>query len=416
MLGLDRVKTALEALGHPDADIPVRVHIGGTNGKGSTAAFVESLVRHSGKRTGLFTSPHLSHFCERFTVAGEIVSPAAVVAAAEQVDQIDSNQLTFFEQVTLIALCLFARARVEVAVLEVGLGGRLDATNAVWADVAAVTGVALDHQTYLGDTLAAIAYEKAGIFKAGQRAVIGRAGEPEAVPLLAAHARNAGVSALTIVAESTPGAEPVEAEAIGLAGLHQRDNAACALAIIDHLEALGAIAADRHIRRVGLASTRLPGRLETIASSPRVVVDGAHNPHAAATLRRAIERFSRPRILLVAVSSSKDLGGILAPLLAGVTSVIAARCRYARTLPATDIVSAVRQIAPTMDCSEASDVPTAIERACALAGPDGTVIAAGSLFLAGEVRQIVCGDPTDPIRVSDPMDIGQSASDPHRST
>src|SRR5262249_25626502 len=163
------------------------VYIGGTNGKGSTVAMVAALVRSTGARVATYTSPHLSTLRERIMIDGVLASEDEVVAAAEQVDAAGGSELTFFEQVTAIAMLVIAARAVDVTVLEVGLGGRLDATNVVAAPIAADTGVAFDHEAILGNTLAAIAFEKAGIFKRGQRAFIGAAGEPEAVPLLAQH-------------------------------------------------------------------------------------------------------------------------------------------------------------------------------------------------------------------------------------
>src|SRR5262249_13061824 len=156
-----------------------------TNGKGSTSAFIASMLRAAGKKTGLYTSPHLIQFAERFLVDGTQVAPKALVRAAERMNACDRDgTLTFFEQVTVMATLAFAEAGVEAAVMEVGMGGRFDATTALKADVAVVTGVAMDHQEFLGDTLEAIAGEKAGIFRAGKPAVIGISGEPAAVPVL----------------------------------------------------------------------------------------------------------------------------------------------------------------------------------------------------------------------------------------
>ncbi|HVV84739.1 MAG TPA: Mur ligase family protein, partial [Kofleriaceae bacterium] len=199
VLGLDRVTAVLARLGHPERRLGVVAHVGGTNGKGSTAAILAAIARAAGRRVALYTSPHLTSLRERLVVDGAPVEEAAVVAAAEAVWAAGGDALTFFEQVTAIAFEAIARAAVDVTVLEVGLGGRLDATNVVDAPVAAVTGVALDHQELLGPDLRSIAREKAGIFKRGQRIVIGAAGEPEAVPWLATAARAAGAAQVRVV-------------------------------------------------------------------------------------------------------------------------------------------------------------------------------------------------------------------------
>src|SRR6185503_4121020 len=227
-LGLERMRELLDRLGAPDRRLGTVVHIGGTNGKGSTVAMVAALVRSAGKRVATYTSPHLSTLRERVTIDGALASEDAIVAAAERVSAAGGDELTFFEQVTAIAMLIIAHANVDVTVLEVGLGGRLDATNVVDAPIAAVTGVAFDHEAILGHTLAAIAAEKAGIFKAGRRAFVGASGEPDAVPLLVQHARDAGVAVVRVVSE--PADVP-----LALAGAHQQRNAALALAIVDAL-------------------------------------------------------------------------------------------------------------------------------------------------------------------------------------
>ena len=412
VFGLERVREALERLGHPEEKPLVRVHIGGTNGKGSTATFVESMTRHAGLRTGLFTSPHLSRLSERFVIAGEPVSRDEILRAADELAAVGDEALTFFERVTLIALILFARASVEVAVLEVGLGGRLDATNAVPAEIAAVTGVAIDHREYLGDTLEAIAGEKAGIFKPGQRVVIGAAGESRAVPWLAEHARRAGVAALTLP-ETFPDLAS-EDWTLGLPGRHQLDNAACALAIMDHLDTQldaqlgerGRATGDETTRRRGLAEARLPGRFETVARSPTIVIDGAHNPHAATTLADNLDGLPGPRVLLLAIARDKDHRATLAPLLARADAAVTTRCRGGRALSPDDLLAVVREVAPPdMPVHACADVASALERARILAGQGGSIVITGSLYLAGEARQILCGDPADEIMLSDPVGI-----------
>lgn len=410
VLGLDRIERCLAALGHPERAFAVRVHIGGTNGKGSTSSFVAAVAQAAGRRTGLFLSPHLSEIRERFVIDGEPAAAEAMNDAAEEVARTGIEGLTFFEHVTAMGLLLFARAGVEVAVLEVGLGGRLDATNAVAAEVAAVTGVAMDHQKFLGDTLAAIAAEKAGIFKPGQRVVIGRAGEPEAVPWLAEAARTRGAASVTVVDAPVPADWP-----LGLAGAHQRDNAACALAIVSHLNELGHLHADEATSRRGLAAARLAGRLERLqpaasaavapGAAPGIIVDGAHNPHAARMLARAMADLPRPLVLVVSISRDKDAAGMIDPLIAGADAVIATQYAQERALPAADLAALVRAARPGLACEPEPAAARAIERGCALAAPAGTVLITGSLFLVGEARQIVQGAAADPLPVRDPVDV-----------
>jgi dihydrofolate synthase / folylpolyglutamate synthase len=403
-LELARVAGCLERLGRPQARFAAVAQVGGTNGKGSSAAFAESILRAAGVRTGLYSSPHLARLSERFRVAGAELEPAVLLeadravagsAAAAGVD------LTFFERLTAMAVWAFADSAVEVAVLEVGMGGRLDATTAVGADVAAVTGVALDHQEHLGSTLAEIAREKAGVFRAGQRAVVGASGEPEAVPLLCYEAQRARVAALTVLQGEAIAAVP---QPLGLAGPHQRANAACALAIVDHLEALLNRRFDDETRRRGLAGCRLPGRLEQVASSPTVLIDGAHNLHAARALAVALGEVSPARpVLVLAVSRDKDATGIAATLADVAAEVVVTATAHDRAMPVDELARAVRAAAPAVPLRRAPDTAAALALARERAGTGGAVLVAGSLFLAGEARVLVCGERADPLPVSDPL-------------
>ncbi|HEY6175785.1 MAG TPA: Mur ligase family protein, partial [Kofleriaceae bacterium] len=192
VLGLDRMRAILERLGSPDRRLGAIVHVGGTNGKGSTVAMVAALAAAAGRRVACYTSPHLSCLRERIAIDGAMISEPAIVDAGERVRAAGGDELTFFEQITAIAMLAIAEAGVDVTVVEVGLGGRLDATNVVDPAVAVVTGIALDHEAILGDTVARIAAEKAGIWKPGRPAIIGASGLAEAVPILLDAARGAG--------------------------------------------------------------------------------------------------------------------------------------------------------------------------------------------------------------------------------
>src|SRR5689334_7727672 len=247
-LGLGRIRGLLDRLGAPDRRLGTIVHVGGTNGKGSTVAMIAALAG-ARARVAAYTSPHLSCLRERIAVDGAPIDEAAIVAAARAVQAAGGDALTFFEQLTAIACVAIADARVAVTVLEVGLGGRLDATNAIAAPVAVVTGVAMDHEAILGGTLERIAAEKAGIFKRGQRVVIGASGEPAAVPLLDAAARAAGAAVITVIDDDAVADVPP----VGLAGAHQRRNAAAALAALDQLEAIGVVRVPAEVRARVLA-------------------------------------------------------------------------------------------------------------------------------------------------------------------
>ena len=316
------------------------VHVGGTNGKGSTVAMIAALAGTHG-RVATYTSPHLSSLRERIAIDTAPIDEGAIVEAARAVHGAGGDRLTFFEQITAIACVAIADARVAVTVLEVGLGGRLDATNAIDAPIAVVTGVALDHEAILGRTLEAIAAEKGGIFKRGQRVVIGASGEPEAVPYLDRAARAAGASVITVIDDAAVAAVPP----VGLAGAHQRRNAAAALAALDQLEVLGVVRVPPAARARALAGVRHPGRFEEIAGPPRIILDGAHNPHGARALAAVLaERGERP-VLVAAVSADKDVAAIAAALAPAVRAVIATRYRQERSLDPAALAAAFREAA-----------------------------------------------------------------------
>jgi dihydrofolate synthase/folylpolyglutamate synthase len=373
-LGLERMRELLDRLGAPDRRLGRVVHVGGTNGKGSTVAMVAAIARAAGLRVATYTSPHLSSLRERVTIGGagsdgEMLDEATWCAVAARVHAAGGDDLTFFEQVTAIAFVAIAEAGVDVSVLEVGLGGRFDATNVVAAELAAVTGVAMDHAAILGDTLAAIAGEKAGIFKPGARAYVGMSGEPAAVPVLVEHARAAGCP---VVQVTEPWTGP-----LALAGEHQRRNAALAVALAAELGAATTAAA-------ALATVRHPGRLERVGD---VILDGAHNPHGAAALARALPPGA---VLVVAASADKDIAGIAAALAPAVTAVVATRYQQDRALDPAALAAAfgTRHVAP--------DLAAALVLARELAA-GAPVVVAGSLFLVGEARVLLLGAPADPV-------------------
>jgi dihydrofolate synthase/folylpolyglutamate synthase len=278
-------------------------------------------------------------------------------------------------------MVLIAEAGVDVSVLEVGLGGRLDATNVVSAPIAAVTGVALDHEAILGTTLSAIAFEKAGIFKPGQHAFIGLAGEPEAVPLLIQHARDAGVGKLKVIDR------PANL-AVGLPGAHQAKNAALALALADEL----GVACDR---AEVLAKLRVPGRFEIAGD---LILDGAHNPNGALALAATLAERGIHPVLVIAVSADKNVAAIANALAPAVRAVIATRYQQERSLAPEAVADAFRACT-TAVVETRQDLASALARARELGAP---VLVAGSLFIVGEARVQCLGAAADPVVVSDP--------------
>lgn len=407
VLGLERMRALLDKLGAPDRALGTVVHVAGTNGKGSTVAMIAALAAAGGKRVATYTSPHLSTVRERIVIAGELISEDAFVAAAHEVKAVGGDELTFFEQLTAIAFVAIAAARVDITVLEVGLGGRLDATNVVDAPVAVITGIALDHEAILGPTIAAIAAEKAGIFKANQRVVLSRSGDPSATPILIAAAARANVASVVRLDGHAMDRVPP----LSLSGMHQRRNAAAALAAIDQLEALGALRVDVDARARALAAVVHPGRFEWIAGEPDIVLDGAHNPDGAAALDDMLLDFvddGRRIVMILAVSSDKDVRALVGQLAAQAERVIATRYQQDRALAAEELATVIREVYPDLPVETAPDLAHAITAArvhaiaAARGRDDGLVVIAGSLFLVGEARTLLLQVPTDPLAISDP--------------
>lgn len=382
-LGLDRVRSALAEVGDPHAGLAV-AHVAGSNGKGSTSAMIESIARAAGLRTGLTTSPHLSRFAERICIDGAPIEDDPFEEALARALEAAGGDLTFFEVLTVAAFVAFRAANVDLAVLEVGLGGRLDATNVVESPLAcAITSISLEHTAVLGDTLDAIAREKAGILKRGAPYVLGRL-PPEAERAIDDVARAVGAGP-----KWTGPLEPVD---VALLGEHQRRNAAVASAVAELLAARwpqirGAI-------RRGLNEVQWPGRFEKIALGARtLLLDGAHNEEGAEALARALEAEGTPperTTLVFGALADKSF----AAMLARIAKLAHRRIYTAPKGRAPAAFEALTAIAPGEIVPEPA---LALARAVALAGPDETVLVTGSLYLVGEIRAHVLGLPSDPI-------------------
>lgn len=383
-LELDRMRAACALRGSPERALRV-VHVAGTNGKGSVCAMLESALRAAGLRTGLYTSPHLHSFRERIRIAGEPISRDEVASRASEVratlESPGAPLLTFFEVTTLIALEAFRDARCDVVVLEVGLGGRLDATNVIEAPLAtAITSIALDHQQYLGTTIAEIAREKAGIAKRGVPLVVGRVDE-EALTEIVAHAAAAGAPIVRAAA----------AEEGALPGAFQRENLGVARAILDVLRERG-LALEESAVRAGLAATRWPGRLETIDGAPAVLVDAAHNPdgcRALAAHLASIPGSPAERVLVLGAMADKPWREMLAILRPHVGAVIA-------VAPAMTRAERAEVLAAEAGGTAAQTIAEGVDRARALAGEHGLVVCAGSIFVLAEARAHVLGIASEP--------------------
>ncbi len=403
---LSRVERMLESVGNPHRDFP-SVHIAGTKGKGSTAAMIESCLRVAGYRTALYTSPHLHTFRERIRVAGEKIGRDEVVALVEELRPLVERMpgLTTFEVITTMGFLYFARSKVDLAVVEVGLGGRLDATNVLSPEVAVITSISLDHTYLLGDTLDEIAREKGGIIKSGvptvtapQRAEAIRAleeiGERRAAPLIeisrdwdyeAGPADNAGQS-FTARRMSSRGS-PFDGEFwIPLLGRHQVENAVSAVAALDVLRERGFDLPAAAVRE-GLGEVEWLGRLEILSQEPLVVVDSAHNPYSASTLREAVEEWypERSWVLVFGASIDKDVKGMLEALVPISDYIIVTRADHPRAMAPIELADIVAGVGGGAEVS--LDVSKSLDRALAVMNPENGLLATGSIFLVADLRE-----------------------------
>ncbi|PYQ79889.1 MAG: bifunctional folylpolyglutamate synthase/dihydrofolate synthase [Acidobacteria bacterium] len=384
--GLENITAIVERLGRPDRTFK-SVHVAGTNGKGSVTAMVDAALRAAGHRTARYTSPHLTDLSERFVIGGRPVAHDTLVCAVATVrDVVESLrfdgtlgvQPTFFEVTTAVAFELFRRAEVEIAVLEVGLGGRLDATNIVSPVVTAITSIALDHQLYLGSTLAEIAFEKAGIIKAGVPVVVGPV-DPESLSVIARVANERGATLIR--------ATPADAAAftLGLHGDHQRANAGVAVRLLEQLTARGVGVPSDAVAR-GLANPEWPGRLDQrrLPDGRELLLDAAHNPAGAAALASYLTAESQRRPLVFAAMRDKDIDGMFRILLPAIGAAVMTRASNPRSADPGMLADSARTIAPAL--------PIAIEpsSADALAAAwrmSPRIVVAGSIFLLGDVMQ-----------------------------
>ena len=414
---LGRVLALTELLGDPQRAYPV-IHLTGTNGKGSTAAMIESLLRADGLRTGRFTSPHVSNVTERITIDGAAISEerfdAAWLEIAPYVAMIDERRIdgvpmTFFEIITAMAYSAFADAPIDVAVVEVGLGGTWDATNVADAGVAVVTPIDIDHAHLLGDTVTKIATEKAGIIKPGAHAIL--AGQPvEAAQVLLARCAEVGALPqregidfglidrhLAVGGQliRIMGAEgPVDDVFLPLHGAHQAANAAQALAAVEAFLGLKALNPD--VAREGFAQVRFPGRMELVRRSPAVVLDAAHNPHGARAAAAAVtEAFGfTPLIGVVAVMADKDARGLLTTFEEIMNQVVITQvASTSRGMPAEQLGALAAEIFGADRVQVVPRLDDAIETAVTLAEEEGFgapgVLITGSVVAIGEARTLL---------------------------
>lgn len=408
-LGLDTIRHVLAALGRPERDFPC-VLVGGTNGKGSTSTLLAALAGASGARVGLFTSPHLVRWNERFAVDGHAIRDDDLLRLAGDLKALRSSDpraapMTFFEACTALALTWFRERRVDLAVLEVGMGGRLDSTNACEPVLSVVGSIDLDHTRHLGDTLEAIAWEKAGIVRAGGECVTHATGAGGEALVRLCRERGARVERFghEFHAEGAPGEFRFRSAAgertgppLRLLGAHQVRNAALAIRAWERLVEEGVLSpAPREAVGRVLAGTGVPGRLERFPGPPETVLDGAHNPEGARALAgwlRSSRGAGQPQVLVVGISRDKAIPGMLAPLLREVDAAVCTAARSSRAENPGALAQAAREVGFAGPLWVAADCGDALARARVLAGPGGRVVVAGSLFLVGEAREVLAPD------------------------
>jgi dihydrofolate synthase/folylpolyglutamate synthase len=394
-LGLDRIVAVLGKLGNPETFCPW-VHVAGTNGKGSTCAMIESGLRASGRRTGLFTSPHLVEPTERIKIDGVSVTPQQFAGAFDRVHDVAKQMdmhTTYFETVAAMAFLIFRELKIDMGVIEVGLGGRLDATNVIPPKLCVITSIDYDHEQWLGHDIRQIAAEKAGIMKRGVPVVIARQAHAEAARVLEETANRTGAEAIRTVdweirdlkvvssgssfVASHGGELDVECN---LAGRHQVDNALTAAI------ALRQLGIDRAAIETGISAARWPCRLERVSTGPEILLDGAHNPAGAKALAAHIQEFYTGRRvwMIYATMKDKSIHGTAEALFPLAHELIFTAANSSRSMRPEDLMAMFPQWkAKTAPC--ATDALAMVGDANA----DDLVVITGSLFLAGEVRKLL---------------------------
>jgi dihydrofolate synthase/folylpolyglutamate synthase len=414
-LGLARIRELLQVLGNPEHRY-LSILIAGTKGKGSTAAMLERALRAAGHRTGLYTQPHLHTIRERIRVNGELIAPEEFATALSAVRRavVDGaggiTATTAYEVTTAMALQHFAAAEVKVAVLEVGLGGRLDATNAVSADLSVITSISLDHMEVLGPTVAAIAAEKADIVKLG-RPSVSAPQAPEAMAIIRRTARDRQAPLRVAMEDGARWIKCADRWHLetsrgtirdvqpALRGAHQRVNAAVMATVADVLAQYGTLGIELNAVRTGVEQVIWPGRFEVVAQRPTIVLDGAHNVESAVRLREAIQdEYAGTRVVFVlGVAADKDVAGIVTELgrtasgpegpdpAYGHPMIIATRAQHPRAADPALIVSLARTAgSPELT---APTVAEALAVARRTAAPDDLIVVTGSLYTVAEARE-----------------------------
>ena len=397
-LGLERMAELLRRLGNPESSLRF-VHVAGTNGKGSTAALLDACLRQAGYRVGLYTSPHLVRYNERFQIDGRPISDEALAAATERVkaaaDTMEDAP-TQFELLTCVAFCCFQTAHCEIVVLEVGLGGRLDATNVISAPEAAViTRIGLEHTEILGDTIEKITAEKCGIIKTGGDVVLGDANPVvRQVAEEICRRRNARLilaEPAVFLSRSLEGQcfawGPYREVRLSLLGEHQLQNAATALTVLRLLREKGWNIPDAAILE-GLASAVWPGRFECVSTRPAVIIDGGHNQQCAEAIAASLRTYfpGKKCRFLMGVLADKDFQGIFNALLPLAERIAAVTPDSHRALPAEDLCRRLREEYGYSAAAPYANLADGLTALRADAGPEDVICICGSLYMVGEAR------------------------------
>jgi len=420
-LGLQNITKLLELLGNPHKDLKV-IHVAGTNGKGSTCSMIYSILRSAGYKVGLYISPYLEVFNERMQVNGEYISNDDLARLTEKVREkvfyMRENDLgspTEFEVVTAIGFLYFKEQGIDFLVLEVGLGGRLDATNVVTPLVSVITPISFDHQQYLGNTLADISREKCGIIKPGVP-VVTAPQENEAMAVIEATCKERGCQLTKVVNTETERSQDTLSYRfvaggpsgmtfdlftpkneyyglnIRLMGRHQLENASTAVAAVEVLSSAG-VNVSKEAIYMGLKEARWPGRLEIIKEKPTILIDGAHNIAGVKTLKAALEEYfsARKKILVVGILEDKDYKEMLQELVPVADTVICTAPDSPRALPAAKLSETVLNIFPNapMKIYAEERIEDAVNLASSLAADEDMIVFAGSLYMIGHVRTLL---------------------------
>lgn len=426
--GLDNISRLLSAIDNPHESF-ASIHVAGTNGKGSTSAIISSVLQTAGYRVGLFTSPHLVSFTERIRINGREITEHEVIDLAEEIKGVVSHledfSPTFFEVVTAMAFLYFKRQGIDIGVIEVGMGGRLDATNIIKPEVSIITNISYDHKEFLGNTLGEIALEKAGIIKSGLPVIVSYQ-EPEVIELIKkkSHEKNAALYiygkdfSSSLKKEDTIGISfdyrsgsslIINDLFLPLAGKHQMQNASVAIKAVELIKENGYLSKSdfarhkllitHHIIRKGLKNVRWPGRLEFANENPPVLIDGAHNPSAASALSEALKKSFLKKykkiILVLGIMGDKDIKGVMEPLLPLASEIILTSPSYSRAAPPEKLAD----IAASLGFSDALTCPN-VKDAIEMAIKDSSnselgthhpalIVITGSFYTTGEAKELL---------------------------